>query len=485
MAYIRIVTGPHQGRTYEIEDAPLTIGREENQIIQILDQGVSRTHAEIFRLGELCFVRDLNSTNGTFVNNVRVTEELLKNGDRLLIGTTVLVFVDEAPAVPRRTVEFEEEGTRPLAGAVEHPWTLPNSGAGVSRTFSAASEVARAFAEGGELGSALERALEILARALRADAAYLFAVEGSGFNPVAVVRGPDAASTDKVSRAILERVLKTGVPLLTADAGQDARFSTSESVVLGRIRSVVCVPVFDGPAVSGLLYVHSSRVGTALSAADFEVAAATALQISVARRAFEERDRLCRRWAGTVQALMSAMESVLPGGPGHARRTAEVAVALAERMGLSPAEIHRIRLAALLHDVGELGVRMSAGGTGGTPPPEQHVYAGERILAGVEGAEEILPGVRYHHERADGSGYPYGLRNAELPVLARIVIVANAFDEACMRGGPGGAGRPVREVLRELARQGGSLFDEDVLKALLRCYRHGLLSGIYSGGTPT
>jgi response regulator RpfG family c-di-GMP phosphodiesterase len=485
MAYIRVVTGPNQGKTFEIQDAPLTIGREENQIIQILDQGVSRMHAEIFRLGELCFVRDLNSTNGTYVNNVRVTEELLKNGDRLLIGTTVLAFVDEAPAAPRRTVEFEDEVARPLTGVVELPRGSAPAGEAGARTFGAACEVARALSETVEPGAALERALEVVARALRADAAYLFTAEGGAFAPLAIVRAPGVAAGEKVSRAILERVRKTGVPLLTADAGQDARFSASESVVLGRIRSVVCVPVPDGTAVEALLYVHSSRAGAALSAADLELAAAAALQLSLARRAFRDRDRLRRRWADTAQALMAALEAALPGGPGHARRTAEVAVALAERMGLSATEIHRVRLAALLHDAGDLLARHAVRGGAAEPPPEEHVHAGERLLAGIEGAEEILPGIRYHHERADGSGYPYRLRNADLPVLARIVIVANAFDEACARGGPGGRGRPVREVVRELARQGGGPFDEDVLKALLRCYRHGSLAGALSvGSTP-
>jgi response regulator RpfG family c-di-GMP phosphodiesterase/pSer/pThr/pTyr-binding forkhead associated (FHA) protein len=479
MAYIRVVTGPNQGKIFEIQDTPLTIGREENQILQILDQGVSRMHAEIFRLGELCFVRDLNSTNGTYVNNVRVTEELLKNGDRLLIGTTVLAFVDEAPSVPRRTVEFEE-GDKALAGAIELPLARVAGDAG-SRTFGAACEVARALSEAAEPGVAVERTLEVLARALRADAVYLFTADG-GFAPAAVVRAPGVAAGEKVSRAILERVRTSGVPLLTADAGQDARFSASESVVLGRIRSVVCVPVLDGAAVEGLLYVHSSRAGAVLSSADLELAAAAALQLSLARRAFRERDRLRRRWTATAQALVTAMEAALPGGPGHARRTAEVAAALAERMGLSATEVHRVRLAALLHDVGDLLARHASRGGAAEPPPEEHVHAGERLLSGIEGADEILPGIRYHHERADGSGYPYRLRNSELPVLARIVIVANAFDEACARGGPGERGRPVRDVVRELARQGG-LFDEDVLKALLRCYRHGSLAGALSGGS--
>ena len=122
MAYIRIKTGPNKGKQFDIRDAPITVGREDSQTIQILDQGVSRTHAEIFHLGEMCFVRDLNSTNGTFVNDVKVTEESLKAGDELLIGTTILAFMDEHPSrlAGGGSVEFEgEEGAKIETTTVE------------------------------------------------------------------------------------------------------------------------------------------------------------------------------------------------------------------------------------------------------------------------------------------------------------------------------------------------------------------------------
>src|SRR5438132_14414397 len=97
MATIRVKTGPNKGKIYDIQDSPLTVGREENQVIQILDQGVSRAHAEIFRLGEMCFVRDLNSTNGTYVNDVKISEEPLRAGDELLIRNTIPLSEDLAP----------------------------------------------------------------------------------------------------------------------------------------------------------------------------------------------------------------------------------------------------------------------------------------------------------------------------------------------------------------------------------------------------
>ena len=92
MPYIRVKTGPHKGKIFEIMDEVITLGRDENQTIQILDQGVSRKHSEIFRIGELCFVRDLVSTNGTFVNGTSVRSCPLEPGDTVRIGDIDLVY---------------------------------------------------------------------------------------------------------------------------------------------------------------------------------------------------------------------------------------------------------------------------------------------------------------------------------------------------------------------------------------------------------
>src|SRR5436190_20160828 len=97
MPKVRVKTGQNAGLTYEVGDAPLLIGRDDRAEIQVLDQGVSRRHAEIFRMGEMFFIRDLDSRNGTFVNEERIKEELLRDGDEVRIGSTVIAFEDAPP----------------------------------------------------------------------------------------------------------------------------------------------------------------------------------------------------------------------------------------------------------------------------------------------------------------------------------------------------------------------------------------------------
>ncbi len=489
MAYIRVKTGPHKGKTYEINDAPITVGREETQIIQILDQGVSRAHAEVFRLGEMCFVRDLNSTNGTYVNDVKVLEESLKAGDELLIGTTILTFEEALPDPGRAEggVVFEaDEGSLKPPSTVElkvdERGAAPAKAVGqevTSRNITLISQVGRLLRTESDLQAAVEKTLEIVSLAVGANQGFLFVVDPGGkVVPKAVAEMDDSGADRKVSRTIVSRVRGTGMPLLTTDATLDGRFALSESIILKKIRSVICAPIFVEDRVDGLLYFHSNKVDHSLTVEDLELVTSVALQLTMATSLAAASERIRKGLMGTIRALVAAMEIADPLDRGHAQRTADYAAAIAQQMGLPPDEIHRVRLAAMLHDVGKLALHQAAQGAGA-----DHVAAGESILSGIEGFEQIIPGVRYHHERADGTG-PFRMKNADLPLMARIVIVANAFDNGCIRGGPDGKGLPAKEVVKDMAKRGGTEFDDDVLRALIVAHRNDSLFSSAGPGAP-
>lgn len=491
MPYIRVKSGLNKGKIYEVKEAVLTIGRDENQTIQILDQGVSRQHAEIFRIGEMCFVRDLGSTNGTLVNSVRITEEVLKSLDELLIGTTILIFEDQplegavsgsdmfestdTDRIAATTVELKvEKEKRPkeqiLGKEVE------------SRNLTLTAEIAKVISSEHDLYAVLHKTVELIFDAVRADAGYLLWIDratGKLQPKVFISQGGEGADK-KLSRTIVKRVLQTGRPILTGDATADQRFLMSDSVRLKQLKSVLCAPVSGRDRIEGLLYFHSSRDNFAFMVEDLELATSGALQLSLAMTSFTSNEQVKKGLMSTIKALVSATEIVDPKNQGHGERVAEYATVVAGQLGLPREEIYRIQLASLLHDVGKLAVHHSVVGVTKETIKQQHVYAGEKILNGVEGFGEIIPGIRYHHERADGSGYPYKVANAQTPMMARVIIVVNAFDNGCSWGGVGGEGIPTKDVLKDMAQRGGKEFDDDVIKALLICHRNGSL---YTAGT--
>jgi len=480
MPFIRVKTGPNQGRVFEVRDDVITLGRDESQTIQILDQGVSRTHAEIFRLGGLCFVRDLNSTNGTFVNNIKVTEEALKPGDEMLIGRTILSFEDKIVEddPPTGGLDSIEPGsrTRDAASFTGGRPTQVISHEVRSRTITVTHNLARLLITTEDINEATQRSLQMIAENIGADDGYLFMNEESTGRllPKASFERDEDRSERKVSKTIAKRILQTGTPLLTSDAALDERLNISESVVLKKIKSVIAVPILVAGRAEGLLYFHSGRAASPFSVEDLEVVTCAALQMSIALTSGAVSRKLRDQLVTSVRALVSALESLQPRKQGHSERVAQYSVAIAGQLGMTREETERVRLSALLHDVGKI----EAFGSAESPTPEAHIHAGEKIVSCIEGHEDLLPGIRYHHERADGSGFPFHIKNEETPLLGRIIIVANHFDDLGISGGSltGSGSYPnPKDLLARMSDGAGKLFDEDVVKALLICHRNGTL----------
>jgi len=176
-------------------------------------------------------------------------------------------------------------------------------------------------------------------------------------------------------------------------------------------------------------------------------------------------------YVGAIRALALALDARDPYTAGHSERVSALSVAIGRQMGLPEDEVDVLRLGALLHDIGKIGISDAVLRKPGPLNAEEfevikeHPGVGARILRSVPFLAPHLPIVELHHERPDGLGYPHRLRGDEIPMLARIVHVADAFDAITTAR----AYRPARgssEALRELWRHAGSQFDAEVVQAL-------------------
>jgi HD-GYP domain-containing protein (c-di-GMP phosphodiesterase class II) len=177
---------------------------------------------------------------------------------------------------------------------------------------------------------------------------------------------------------------------------------------------------------------------------------------------------------GLTRSLTAAIDAKDEYTYGHSERVARAAVELGRELGLREAELSDIYLAGLLHDIGKIGVRDDLLTKRGPLTDEefkhvqQHPVIGHRILAGLEAIAHLLPGVLYHHERVDGRGYPEGLIGQSIPLLARILAVADAFD-AMNTSRPYRSAIPAGRVDQILRDGAGAQWDSAVIDAYFRC----------------
>ncbi len=176
---------------------------------------------------------------------------------------------------------------------------------------------------------------------------------------------------------------------------------------------------------------------------------------------------------GFLEGLVTSVDNKDHYTRAHCESTAEYAVMLAQEIGLSPSAQRTLRLGALLHDVGKICIPDDILRKPGQLTPEEfavikhHVSIAEHLIVDVPNAEEVREIARHHHERFDGSGYPDGLRGEEIPHLARILAVGDAFS-AMTLDRPHRTGLPQEEAYAELQRVAGAQLDPDLVQAFGR-----------------
>jgi len=174
----------------------------------------------------------------------------------------------------------------------------------------------------------------------------------------------------------------------------------------------------------------------------------------------------------TLGALVSAMEAKDPYTRQHSRRVTNFSVLTAQIMGLGLEQIESLRFAAYLHDIGKIGVKDYVLLKDSELSPEEfehikrHPVIGESIIKDMDLTEAERSIIRHHHERWDGSGYPDGIAGQEIPLLARIVAVADAFD-AMTSDRPYRQAKNGSQAAEELSRCAGRQFDKEIVKAFL------------------
>jgi HD-GYP domain-containing protein (c-di-GMP phosphodiesterase class II) len=508
-------TGREAGRTIALATGQLlTVGRLKSCDVHLDDESVSRRHCTIEARETACTVTDLGSANGTFVNDQLVKKADISAGDRLRVGATMLECIAatlplRGPQVSLSTTTLnmtatDERGTKMVRRAVDPNRLEFLSSALHQRDEDALLQSAQRYL------SALHRVSDLLSHTSGVESLYdslLTAIldvsggdraavlmpvaDGQGTVDTVAVRtrtGSTAADDMVLSRTIINDVLEHGISVFTHDAMAHERYGEGQSIVRQRIRSVMCAPVRTADAILGALYVDSQATHE-FSDAEIELLAAIGNQAGLAlhrTRLMAEMERLFLDVTKAIAAIIDAKDGYTHR---HSERVAAVAVGLAREMGLPHEQLAVVELSALLHDVGKIGVRDAILNKPDKLTDEEydemrrHPVHGARILAHIQNprVSDLLPGVKHHHERWDGTGYPDGLKGEAIPMLGRLLAVADFLD-AVTSDRAYHSKKTLDEALRMMRERAGHAFDPRVVQAALDLHAKGELAVPYEPG---
>jgi len=281
----------------------------------------------------------------------------------------------------------------------------------------------------------------------------------------------------KVGESIAGKVISEGRPIAVEDIRDDSRHAYTDHARMEGLCSLLSVPLSLKDRVIGVLNIYTEEPH-AFNPHEINLFTSLASQAAIAienARLFESLEEI---YIEVITAMASAIDARDAYTHGHSHRVTTYAVKIAEEMRMSPAEVDIIRNASILHDVGKIGIKEDILKKPGRLTEEErremeyHPFIGTKILQSVKLLEPVMPMVYHHHERFDGTGYPDGLRGEEIPLGARIISVADAF-ESMTSDRPYRKALPIEEAMAELRYGSGRQFDPRVVEIFMKLAEEG------------
>lgn len=253
------------------------------------------------------------------------------------------------------------------------------------------------------------------------------------------------------------------------DIGQSPIISNRDDPVADRLGLATIVePILsDGNVIGVLVAANKQGNDSDASSVDIKLLSATAAQLAIFLENALLYEDLNATFLGTLEALTATIDAKDKYTCGHSQRVALLTAQLAEQYGLDPDQVDRFRIAGLVHDIGKIGVpehvltKLGGLTNGEFDEMQKHPEIGAKILKDIPQMEDILGGVLHHHEKFSGGGYPQGISGEDIPLVARMIALADTFD--AMSSSRTYRNAMNREaVLNEMTSVVGSQFDPEL-----------------------
>jgi len=306
--------------------------------------------------------------------------------------------------------------------------------------FELVYEVSKKIGSVPRMTQMLEQVIKMTQQTLNAAAASVL-LYGDNENELffEVASGPVGQELRKLKvsseKGIAGQVARTGRPLIVNSVSNDPYFERNVDEATGFItRSLVCVPLMVQRRIMGVMEVLNKLDGSDFDERDLEAVVSVAATAAMAIENTRLHETVLDAYKSTIMTLAETIDAKHPYTRGHSQRVKEYALLGGASLSLTPEEIETLEYAATLHDIGKIAIDASILNKPGALSESElniireHPVIGATLLKKIQFLEKAGDLVLYHHERYDGKGYPAGLKGERIPLGARIIAVADAFD---------------------------------------------------------
>ncbi len=279
-----------------------------------------------------------------------------------------------------------------------------------------------------------------------------------------------------MGKGIVGWVAKHGKSLLVPDVTRDRRwFKGVDEKTKFVTRSIMAVPLVSKGKIVGVGEVLNKKGERHFDRNDLELFEALGNQIAIAIENASLYKQLDELFLSSIMAIVEAVDAKDPYTRGHSGRVVEYSLMIGEELNLDKDGVKELRVCAILHDVGKIGVPDRILGKPGRLTVaefrymKRHPEFGASIVRPIAELKKLSPGILHHHEHYDGSGYPKGLKGRRIPLYARIICIADSFD-AMTTDRPYHKKRSMKKALFELERRSSTQYDPKLVKIFVNSF---------------
>jgi len=494
MAIAIITRGRQAGRRLAIVQWPATIGRDASASIPIDDERVSRFHARIKKRDQLYIIEDLQSKNHTYLNGDKITNSVINSGDKILLGDTEIVFLTPEAQIDVATemAELEHFASAPELDEIGGSIDVASS-TGTDQHIEAVRFNPVIESRGAALtGEIMSKIFEIQSNILAADnlrdlcastlkglhamnpeisrsAIFLWQQSSRRLIPIAT-RHQESKNKFLINKRALESVIsrRQGIALRSQISAPQIS------------RSILLLPITRLSDLLGVVHLEFDRSEYTIDNDQIEPLHFLLERIAPIVDSFGLRQDLEQYSVGMIEAMIATLEAKDTYTHGHSERVSRYSLAIADEMNLDRDVKRLLLMSSLCHDIGKIGIPDSILRKAALLNPDeyeemkQHPIIGANIANHLPNARRFISGIKYHHEKWDGSGYPEGLVGEDIPFFGRIIAVADVFD--AMVSGRSYSGFLDESDAVQRLNDEKDLFDPAVVQAFSQAWQSGRLT---------